>query len=167
MTLNYREGGIQDLVKLKELALKSWSEFRTYLTDENWLELYSSLKDDETYLELLSIAFCIVCETNSNSIVGMAFLVPSGNPTDIYDKAWSYIRFLTVDPQFANKGLGRKLTTLCIDKAKENNEKSIALHTSELMLKAKHIYESLGFSVLRELDQRLSKRYWLYKLDLP
>jgi hypothetical protein len=31
---------------------------------------------------------------------------------------------------------------------------------------ARHIYESVGFKVLKEIDQRLGKRYWLYKLDL-
>lgn len=31
---------------------------------------------------------------------------------------------------------------------------------------ARHIYESLGFQVLKEIDQQLGKRYWLYKIDL-
>jgi ribosomal protein S18 acetylase RimI-like enzyme len=34
------------------------------------------------------------------------------------------------------------------------------------MDKARHIYEKLGFTILREIDQRLGRRYWLYKLDL-
>lgn len=96
----------------------------------------------------------------------MAFLVPHGNPTEIYDKDWCYIRFVTVDPDFAGQGVGKKLTVDCIDTARKNNEKIISLHTSELMDKARHIYESLGFEIVREIDQRLGKRYWLYKLDL-
>ena len=50
--------------------------------------------------------------------------------------------------------------------ARQNGENIIALHTSEFMDTARHIYESVGFKVLKEIDQRLGKRYWLYKLDL-
>jgi len=53
-------------------------------------------------------------------------------------KDWSYIRFVTVDPSFGGQGIGRKLTTLCIDTARQN-ESVIALHTSELMDAARHI----------------------------
>ena len=55
---------------------------------------------------------------------------------------------------------------MCIDIANRNGEKTIALHTSEMMDKARHIYESLGFTILREIDQRLGKRYWLYTLEI-
>lgn len=96
----------------------------------------------------------------------MAFLIPKGNPSDIYDKDWCSIRFVTVDPDFGGQGIGRKLTTICIDRAIQNGEKIIALHTSELMNNARHIYESLGFKIVREIDPRLGKRYWLYLLQL-
>jgi len=92
--------------------------------------------------------------------------VPNGNPTDIYLTEWCYIRFVSVDPDFRGKGIGKKLTNLCIEKAKENGEQTIALHTSELMDDARHIYESLGFEIVKEIAPRLGKRYWLYKLEL-
>lgn len=40
------------------------------------------------------------------------------------------------------------------------------LHTSEMMGAARHIYESLGFKKLREIEPRYGKKYWLYKLEL-
>jgi len=55
---------------------------------------------------------------------------------------------------------------MCIDRAKKNNEKVIALHTSEFMDAARHIYEGLGFKQVKELQSRYSKRYWLYTLEL-
>lgn len=96
----------------------------------------------------------------------MAFLISSGNPTDIYLKEWSYIRFISVDPDYSGLGIRRKLTSMCIDLAIQNGEKTIALHTSEIMDKARQLYESLGFKILKEIDPRLGKKYWLYKLDL-
>ena len=166
MNLTYKQGTIDDLTELKDLAVKSWGQFRSKLTSDNWAKLYTSLTDDKTYRELLDKSNCIVCTSGKGKIIGMAFLVPNGNPTDIYDKEWSYIRLVSVDPDFGGQGIGRKLTAICIATARQNEEKTIALHTSELMDKARHIYETLGFTILKEIDQRLGKRYWLYKLDL-
>ena len=96
----------------------------------------------------------------------MAFLVPHGNPTEIYDENWCYIRFVSVDPEFGGKGIGRQLTENCIQIAIDNKEQTIALHTSEMMNTARHIYESLGFKILKEIEPRLGKKYWLYTLDI-
>lgn len=166
MKLTFRRGNIDDLNDLKQLAINSWGQFKTALTNENWQTLSDSLNDDKTYSDLLENSNCIVCLTEESKIIGMAFLVSRGNPTEIYDKEWSYIRFVSVEPTYSGNGIGRKLTEMCIELAKSNNEKTVALHTSELMKNARHIYETLGFKILREIDQRLGKRYWLYKLDL-
>ncbi|MDB5221475.1 MAG: putative family acetyltransferase [Chitinophagaceae bacterium] len=166
MNIIYRKGNINDLTELKNLAIKSWRQFESKLTSDNWLKLYNTLTDDNTYTELLDKSTSIICTTDNDKVIGMAFLVPKGNPTDIYDKDWCYIRFVSVDPEFGGQGIGKKLTTICIATARQNNEGVIALHTSELMDKARHIYESIGFTILREIDKRLGKRYWLYKLDL-
>jgi ribosomal protein S18 acetylase RimI-like enzyme len=166
MQVTYRQGTIFDLTELKKLAVRSWGQFQSKLTDENWEKLSKSLTDDKTYVELLENSHCIVCITDDKKIIGMAFLVSKGHPTEIYDNEWSYIRFVSVDPEYGGQGIGKKLTNMCIDRAKQNGEKIITLHTSELMDKARHIYESIGFTILKEIDQRLGKRYWLYKLEL-
>jgi ribosomal protein S18 acetylase RimI-like enzyme len=54
----------------------------------------------------------------------------------------------------------------CINHAKKTNEKVIALHTSEFMNAARHLYEKMGFEILREIEPRLGNRYWLYSLRL-
>ena len=58
------------------------------------------------------------------------------------------------------------LTEKCIEKAKENNEILFALHTSEYIDNARHIYKKLGFEQIKELPQRLFNKYWLYELKL-
>lgn len=166
MNLTYRQGTKDDLQALKKLAIKSWTPFQKQLTNENWNSLKETISSDKTYKELIDQSICFVCVADNDNIIGMAFLVPNGNPTDIYLTDWSYIRFVSVDPNFSGLGIGRKLTTICIEKAKQNGEKTIALHTSEIMDKARHIYESLGFKILREIDKRLGVKYWLYILEL-
>ncbi|MDB5249085.1 MAG: hypothetical protein JWQ40_3479 [Segetibacter sp.] len=71
-----------------------------------------------------------------------------------------------VHPGYTGQGIAKTLTQTCLEKAKDLNEKTIALHTSELMDAARHIYESPGFTILKEIPNRFGKRYWLYTLNI-
>jgi len=163
---SYRTGNINDLHQLLRLAVQSWSGYKKVLTEEHWGNLNDLLTNQDLFINLLNQSHCIICETKENAIVGMAFLVLQGNPTEIYQDNWSYIRFVSVNPNFGGKGIGKILTEKCIQFAQDNNEKIVALHTSEMMGKVISIYEKLGFKVLREIEPRLGKRYWLYILEL-
>lgn len=166
MILKFREATVNDVGNLESLALKSWVQYKPNLTNKNWAMLQATLQQEKTYLDLVEKSRSVVCTEEKSNIIGMAFLIPQGNPTEIYENGWSYIRFVTVDPDYAGNGIGKKLTSICIDNARHNKEKVVALHTSELMHAARHIYESLGFRILKEIEPRLGKRYWLYTLDL-
>lgn len=164
--MKYRKGNINDVQGLRNLAIHSWKEYKDVLSLNHWNNLNKILTNEITFINLLNQSHCILCESNEHEIIGMAYLVPKGNPTDIYDKEWSYIRFLSVHPNFSGNGIGRMLTEKCIEYAKENKEHIVALHTSEIMSKARKLYENLGFKILREIDPRLGKKYWLYTLRL-
>lgn len=96
----------------------------------------------------------------------MAFLVPSGNPTHIYPADWSYVRMVGVDPDHRGKGIAKRLTQMCVDHARKSHEKIVGLHTSEKMEDAKHIYESIGFRLDKEIDPIYGMRYFQYRLDI-
>ena len=164
--MNFRKGTISDLDQLKELGVKSWSQFKDDLTSENWSELRNTLNSSENYSELIRNSECLICEDNRNQFIGMAFLVPNGNPTEIYDEGWCHLRFVSVDPNYRGQRIGEKLTRKCIEIALKNNERTMALHTSEIMGSARHIYEKIGFKKLREIKPSLGVKYWLYTLDL-
>jgi len=53
MDIAYREGNIDDVNGLRELAIKSWAQYRAKLTSENWTRLSNTLNDDKTYIELI------------------------------------------------------------------------------------------------------------------
>ncbi len=146
--------------------MEAWKVFEQRLTPGNWLQLYHSLQDDATYTTLLSSSKCIVATTNEGDIAGMFFLVSRGNPTEVYLNEWCYIRFLTVSPLYSGRDIGKRLTEACIQLAMADNETTIALHTSEMMVNALYIYENLGFIKLKEMDNRFGKKYWLYTLQL-
>jgi ribosomal protein S18 acetylase RimI-like enzyme len=164
--LTYRPGSISDLPQLKQLSIISYGQYSNILTAENWKKLNKALHDEQALSELISKSYLFFCESNSNNIVGMAYLLPHGNSTDIYQEDWCYIRMVGVHPDCAGQGIARRLTEMCIEKARELNEITIALHTSEFMDAARHIYESIGFTVFKEIPLRLGKTYWLYTLDI-
>lgn len=165
MEYKYRIGTIKDKEKLQKLGLTSYGQFKEVLTEENWNKMNAFLTAQNSYLDLLSKSKCFICETNAE-IIGMAFLVSKGNPTGIFHTDWCYIRMVGVNPEYGGKGIGKKLTQMCIDSAKETKEKIIALHTSEFMDVARHIYESIGFEQTKELEPLYGKKYWLYKLEI-
>jgi ribosomal protein S18 acetylase RimI-like enzyme len=71
-----------------------------------------------------------------------------------------------VHPDYSGRGICRALMELCLNHAKHTNEKIVALHTSEFMDAARHIYQSMGFKVIRDLPLRFGKQYWLYTLEI-
>ncbi|WP_219008690.1 GNAT family N-acetyltransferase [Aquimarina litoralis] len=162
--LAYRKADLSDFDNLKSLGKESYSEFSKVLTKENWSKMNAALQSDKGLIHLIQQSTVYVCEMKSD-LVGMIYLVPSGNPTELFQENWSYIRFLGVQKKFRGNGIGKKLTELCIEHAKENNETYVALHTSEFMNAARAIYEKRGFKKTKEI-QYLGKRYWIYLLDL-
>jgi ribosomal protein S18 acetylase RimI-like enzyme len=161
----FREATSLDVKALQELALVSYGRLKTVLTPENWTKMESVLLSDQTFPLLIRTCYSFVCETKGR-LTGMAFLVPSGNPTKIYSPDTSYIRMVGVHPDAGGKGIARSLTRLCIEKAKASGEKKICLHSAEIMHAARHIYESEGFKKIKILDEHYGLEYWLYEMDL-
>ena len=161
----YREATAEDVKALQELALLSYGILKPELTPENWTKMESVLRSDQTFPLLVNTCTGFVCESDSR-LVGMAFLVPSGNPTKIYSPDTSYIRMVGVHPDKGGKGIARSLTRLCIDKARASGEKKISLHSAEIMYAARHIYESEGFKKIKILNEHYGLVYWLYEMDL-
>jgi ribosomal protein S18 acetylase RimI-like enzyme len=165
MNFQYREGTVNDIPKLQALGIVSYGQFQHTLSPDNWHRMYTFLTAANTYPDLFQHSKCFVC-VNDEELVGMAYLVPAGHPTDIFQTDWSYIRMVGVQPGYEGNGIGKKLVQLCIDHAKKTGEKVIALHTSEFMDAARHLYEKIGFKKIKELEPRFGKKYWLYLLVL-
>jgi len=165
MKMKFREGTIEDVTQLKKLALSAYGEFEKELTTENWNVLHGKQQSENSYINLLKISTCFVCEVDDN-LVGVAYIILSGHPTEIFEVNWSYIRMVGVEPAYRGHGIAKQLTKHCIEYAKQNGETIIALHTSEMMDAAIYIYEKMGFKQIKELQPIFGKRYWLYHLNL-
>jgi ribosomal protein S18 acetylase RimI-like enzyme len=161
----YRVADQHDLEALRVLALASYGRLKKEMTAKNWAKMEALLTSDQTFPVLVKDCHAFVCEENG-SLLGMAFLVPSGNPTKIYSTETSYIRMVGVHPDAGGKRIAQTLTRLCMDKAIETGEKTISLHSAEIMYAARHIYEKLGFKKIRLLDEHYGLKYWLYRYDI-
>ncbi len=161
----YRSAQEEDIENLKQLALASYGRLKTEMSAKNWGKMEALLISDQTFPILVRDCHAFVCEED-NRLTGMAFLVPSGNPTKIYSTETSYIRMVGVHPDAGGKGIAQALTRLCIDRAMETGEKIISLHSADIMYAARHIYEKLGFKKIRLLDEHYGLKYWLYRFDI-
>ena len=164
-SFQFRQATLNDALPLQNLGLLSYGQYFHLLAPQEKEKMEANLKSVERVIQLLNSSHGIVC-LDGEKIIGMAYVLLSGHPWDVYPADWSYIRMLGVDPAYSGKGIGKELTKRCVDYARQNNEKIIALHTSEMMNAARHIYESLGFKILREMEPRFGKRYWLYSLKI-
>jgi ribosomal protein S18 acetylase RimI-like enzyme len=62
------------------------------------------------------------------------------------------IRMLAVDPAAQGRGVGRALTSACLDRARSAGRRRVVLHTGTWMPAAMHLYESMGFRRVPEID---------------
>ncbi|MFT3825432.1 MAG: GNAT family N-acetyltransferase [Chitinophagaceae bacterium] len=164
-SLQYAISTLADIEKLQELNIRAYSQFSEVLTAENWDKLNAGIRNRERLEQLIGKSTVFVCR-DGEQLVGVSYFVPRGNPTDVFQEDWSCLRMVGVDPAYRGKGIAAELVRRCIAHAKETGEHTIALHTSEFMDAARHIYGSLGFVQVKELPNLFGKRYWLYLLKL-
>src|SRR5450432_2407138 len=106
--MKYRVADQNDLYTLEELALASYGRLKKVLTPENWTKMESVLTSDQTFPLLVRTCHSFVCEENRR-LLGMAFLVPRGNPTKVYSAETSYIRMVGVHPDADGRESHRNL----------------------------------------------------------
>ena len=95
MKLKYRIGTFEDREQLQRLGLSSYGQFKNVLTEENWNKMNLFLTAESSYSDLLSKSKCFVCTTNEE-IIGMAYLVPEGSPTEIFRRIGAILECLVL-----------------------------------------------------------------------
>src|SRR5450631_2124736 len=105
----YRPTVENDLPALQSLAIASYGQLKPNITPANWNKLEALLISEDNFPVLIQSCYGFVCE-EENQLLGMAFLVPGGNPTKIYSSETSIVRMVGVHPDHSGKGIAQTLT---------------------------------------------------------
>lgn len=146
-----REATREEWVRLSELALAAYDQYREASSAEFW-ELYSSnirasYVSDERPLRLIAML--------DSDLAGCVLLYPphKGTPGDPRPHSdYPEMRLLAVDPRVRNAGVGRALIEECERRAQADGADAITLHTSEMMSVAKGMYERKNYERYPILD---------------
>lgn len=111
----------------------------------------------------------VAVEEGSGRLLGTATYVPGPGAYHEGDFGeTASMRMLAVAPEAQGRGVGRALVEACVERARAAGRPGLALYTRPFMAAAHHLYESLGFVRVPELDWEYEPGEWLwaYRLDL-
>ena len=113
---------------------------------------------------LAESARILVAEDPAGKVVGAVAYVPphSGPRAEFFEPEWPIVRMLVVDPAARGRGIGRRLTEECIDRARRDGAAAIALHTSPAMEVALALYLRMGFRLEMRVPDRFGVPYAVY-----
>ncbi|NOT94817.1 MAG: GNAT family N-acetyltransferase [Nitrospira sp.] len=154
---------LDDFDAIADLNVAAYREFSAHMSPHGWRSMETSLRAVKARAQ--STRFLVMRE--QGEIVGSVGYCQAGkgNP-EIFPPDWAGVLLLAVAPSHRSRGIARELVSACIHCAQDDSAEVIGLFTSELMLPAQQLYESLGFHRDTELPMRLGLRYWRYKLQL-
>jgi DNA-binding MarR family transcriptional regulator/GNAT superfamily N-acetyltransferase len=78
------------------------------------------------------------------AVVGSIFLMKSPDP------AIAKLRLLYVEPEARGLGIGGKLVTACIERAKQLGYRQMTLWTNDILISARRLYQAAGFVLTAE-----------------
>lgn len=152
-----------DFSAIAALNVEAFREFSAHMTAEHWHGMETSLRAVEARAQFTQ--FLVI--RDRGTVVGSVGYCPAGKgDREIFPPDWAAMLLLAVAPTHRRHGLARELASACIEHARQDSARVIGLFTSELMIPAQQLYESLGFRRESELPSRLGLRYWRYKLPL-
>jgi GNAT superfamily N-acetyltransferase len=91
--------------------------------------------------------------------------IEGGHDRDPLEPDEAHIRMLGVDPEARGRGIGRVLMDAAVAEARRAGKRRMTLGTTERMVAAHRLYESMGF--LRGPDQVFDDGFRLRTYELP
>ena len=80
---------------------------------------------------------------------------------DLEDDDVAAVHILAVCPDYAGEGIGRKLVSEAVTLARRKGKKAVRLDTLAANLRARHLYESAGFTLCGKADRFLENHGWI------
>ena len=132
----------QDRPAILRLIVDAYEEFEPSLTPANWALMMTNL---ERVITSAGECNLLVAESDGRLAGTVTYYSPGPKDYNRVPMEWAVIRALAVHPACRGRGLGRLLTEECLRRAREDQAPWVGLHTSELMIAARTMYEAMGF----------------------
>ena len=153
-------------VAIGELTVRAYATLREPLRGGPVYAAYErELRDVAGRAETCEV---LVAVDGAGRLLGAVTCVPGpGTPwseTELEGEAG--FRALAVDPAARGRGAGRALATACVERARANDRRGVAILTRPSMTAAQRLYESLGFVRVPSRDWELEPGEWLWSYVL-
>lgn len=157
-----RSAVAEELPAVRRIVTAGYAEFEPWLTPVNWARMSANIAK---VIELGAPGQLRVAQLG-DQLAGTATYLPPG-PKDYHrvPPEWAVLRVLAVDPALRGRGVARVLTEDCLALAREDHAPAVGLHTAEMMVAARALYERAGF-ICHQGFTHLGLRFSVYLLQL-
>ena len=163
MEYRIRQAVAGDAAAINRLCVEAYQEYEVAVGRANWEQMQVILSRTAD----LSKSGELLLAEDEEGILGVVLYIPPGKSDGvIIPKEWASIRTLAVSPKSRGRGIGKRLTQECINRAIQDGAAAIGLTTSEMMQIALPMYERMGFHRETELEPRLGAKLARYVLQL-
>jgi len=156
MNLKTRGYLSRDKQAVDQVVQDAWTEFAAAMP--GWNDLAPRLGALTANADDIEI---VVAELNDRIVGTVGYVAPSKPKADFFAPEWPIIRFMSVVPKARRYGIGQALLDECLRRARRDNAKLIALHTTLVMESAQHLYRRAGFEIARHLPDMFGVPYVL------
>jgi len=144
-------------VRATEFAALGRLTVEAYRALEGGGDLGGYANELEDVARRATAARVLVADDGEGLLGGVTFVPDHRNPfAEELRPGEVGIRMLAVAPTAQGRGVGRGLSVVCLELARESGASAVALHSTPWMTAAHHLYESLGFVRSPERDLRVS-----------
>jgi ribosomal protein S18 acetylase RimI-like enzyme len=132
----------EDLAIVRRIVIAAYAEFEPWLTAANWARMTSNIAK---VIEPGAPGMLRVAQLGDQLAGTVTYLPPGPKDYQRVPQEWAVIRVLGVDPALRGRGVARALTEDCLALARADRAPAVGLHTAEMMVAARTLYERAGF----------------------
>lgn len=140
--IEVRTAAVRDLITVRRIVTAAYAEFESWLTPANWAQMTSNIAK---VIEPGAPGLLRVAQLDDQLAGTVTYLPPGPKDYQRVPPGWSVIRVLAVDPALRGRGVARALTEDCLALARADHAPAVGLHTAEMMVAARALYECAGF----------------------
>jgi len=153
-----RDDELDEVSALIDVAYAQYDAFVEGASPERIASYEAYRIDRRDVRSRLNDSELLVAEVDDRLVGTVTFYPPTPGATagEGWLEGWASIRLLAVHPDARGLGIGRRLTEICVERARALGAPVLGLHTTVLMEVAKAMYERMGFVRAPEFDFRPS-----------